>query len=128
VATGRDFKNEKGNPDTESLRQALIVAFPGLFDVEYNATLQQSMFFTNSPLFEAMLKPSGENLNARLLKLPTNQEKVKMAFIEILGREPDNSELAGAVAYLDARNDRAEAGVRQMTWALLTSAEFLLNH
>ena len=33
-----------------------------------------------------------------------------------------------AVAYLDARNDRAEAAVRQLTWALLTNAEFLLNH
>jgi mono/diheme cytochrome c family protein len=128
VATGRDFKSEKGNPDTEALRQALIVAFPGLFDVEYNATLQQSMFFTNSPLFDAMLKPSGQNITARLLKLPTNQGKVRTAFVEILGREPDNSELAGAIAYLDARNDRPEAGVRQMTWALLTSAEFLLNH
>ena len=80
VATGRDFKNDKANSETNALRQALIVAFPGLFDVEYNATLQQSMFFTNNPLFNAILKPSGDNLSARLLKLTSNQEKVKTAF------------------------------------------------
>lgn len=128
VATGRDATSEKGNADTEMLRQALIVAFPSLFDVEYNATLQQSMFLTNSPLFDAILKPNGQNLTARLLKLPTSQEKVRTAFVEILGREPDDSEQAGAVAYLDARSDRPEAGVCHLTWALLTSAEFLLNH
>jgi len=127
VATGRDFSGEKSS-DTEALRQGLIVNFPGLFDVEYNATLQQSMFFTNSPLFEALLKPTGNDLTAKLLKLPTNADKARTAFVQILGRDPENAELADAVAYLDARNDRPEAGVRQLTWALLTSAEFLLNH
>ena len=124
VATRHD---EKGD-DTEKLRQSLITAYPTLFDVEYNATLQQSMFLTNSPLFESILKPSGQNLTARLNKLGSNEERVRTAFVEILGREPDDAEKVGAIAYLDARNDRLDAGVRQMTWALLTSAEFLLNH
>jgi hypothetical protein len=32
------------------------------------------------------------------------------------------------MAFLDSRNDRPEAAVSQFTWALLTGAEFLLNH
>jgi hypothetical protein len=114
--------------DTEPLRQALIVAFPSLFDVEYNATLQQTMFLTNNPLFDALLQPGGQNLTARLAELPSNAKRVETAFVEILGRLPDDAERARAIAYLDARSERPQAGVRQLTWALLTSAEFLLNH
>lgn len=131
IATGRDGakdSSDKESADAEPLRQALIAAFPSLFDVEYNATLQQAMFLTNSPLFDALLKARGHNLTARLLELPNNDERAKAAFVEILGREPDDAERAGAVAYLEARADRPEAGVRQLAWALLTSAEFLLNH
>lgn len=113
---------------TDPLRQALIVAFPSLFDVEYNATLQQAMFLTNNPIFDALSQPNGHNLTARLVELPTNAKRVETAFVEILGRKPDDAERASAIAYLDARSERPEAGVRQLTWALLTSAEFLLNH
>ncbi|MDB5319577.1 MAG: hypothetical protein JWN40_1208 [Phycisphaerales bacterium] len=128
VATGRDTKNDAEIADTEALRQALIVAFPSLFEVEYNATLQQTMFLTNNPLFDAMLQPRGENLAARLVQLPTSAQRAETAFVEILGRLPDDAERARATAYLDGRSERPEAGVRQLTWALLTSAEFLLNH
>lgn len=117
-------KSDENNP----LRQALITAFPGMFDAEYSATLAQTMLLTNNPLFDALLKPKGNNLTARLLKLPTNSERARTAFVEILGREPADSELHGAIAFLDSHNDRPEVGVREFTWALLTDAEFLLNH
>jgi hypothetical protein len=122
VATGNQ------SADAEPLRQGLIVAFPSLFDVEYNATLQQAMFLTNNPMFDALLRPSGRNLTARLVELPTTAKRVETAFVEILGRMPDDAERIRAIAYLDGRSERPEAGVRQLTWALLTSAEFLLNH
>jgi hypothetical protein len=128
VASGQDIANESAASDTEPLRQALIVAFPYVFNVEYNATLQQSMLLTNSPLFDTLLKPTGQSLTARLLKIESNEQRVRTAFIEILGRAPDEPELSAAVAYLDARSDRPEAGVRQLCWALMTGAEFLLNH
>ncbi|HSZ56914.1 MAG TPA: PSD1 and planctomycete cytochrome C domain-containing protein [Tepidisphaeraceae bacterium] len=127
VATG-DGTVGSTDSKNDALRQALIVAFPGMFDVEYNATLQQAMFLTNNPLFDAMLKPRGQNLTARLLKLPGNTQRVNEAFVQVLGREPDEAEQAAAMAFLDSRNDRPEAAVSQFTWALLTGAEFLLNH
>lgn len=128
VATGHDAADEKELAKSDSLRQALIVAFPSMFDVEYSATLQQAMFLNNSPLLDAMLRPTDQNLVARLAALPDNTARVQTAFAEVLGRLPDESERAAAVAYLDSHADRPDAGIRQMTWALLTSAEFLLNH
>ena len=129
VADGRAGGGNSGAAiDAEPLRQALTVAFPSILDVEYNATLQQAMFLTNSPLFDAVLRPTGRNLSARLLEMSTTDERARTAFVEILGREPDDAEQAATIKYLDARRDRPEAGVRQLTWALLTGAEFLVNH
>ena len=128
VATGDGTVSEKTFNSNDTLRQSLIDVFPGMFDVEYNATLQQAMFLTNSPIFDTLVKPTGQNLTARMMKLSTSAERAKLAFTEIYGREPADAELAGATAYLDTRDDRPEAGVRQLTWALLTSTEFLLNH
>ena len=128
IATGHEPANTESSADANPLRQALVKAFPGMFEVEYNATLQQATFLTNNPLLDNLLKPGDRDLTDRLLKLPANDERARAAFVEVLGRQPDDDERAKAVAYLDARSDRPEAGVKQLTWALLTSAEFLLNH
>jgi hypothetical protein len=128
AATGHDAAGDDALPQADALRQALMVPFPSAPAVEYNATLQQAMFLTNNPLFDDLLKPSGKNLTVRLLGLPNNAAIAREAFLEVLGRSPDHDEEARAVAYLDARSERPEAGVRQLEWALLTSAEFLLNH
>ena len=122
TATGNTSDN------TDDLRRALITTFPGVFEVEYNATLQQSAFFTNSPLIDRLLKPNGENLTSRLLELSTNEERVRHVFLSVLGRSPNKDELAESVAYLDARQARGEAAIRHLEWALLTSSEFLMNH
>jgi hypothetical protein len=90
--------------------------------------LQQAAFLTNSPLIDRLLKPTGKNLTARVLELSTNEERVKEIFQNLVGRTPVAEELAECLAYLNEREDRPEAAVRQMEWALLASSEFLLNH
>ncbi len=127
VATGHDSESSDA-ADFEQLREGLITAFPTLFDLEYNATLQQATFLTNNPAVDNLLKPAGQDLTARLLQLSTNEERVREVFLQVLGRSPDKDELSGLVAFLDARTSRPDAAVRQMAWALLTSSEFLMNH
>ena len=108
----RSLLTATGNPsdDTDDLRRALIAAFPAVFEVEYNATLQQSAFLTNSPLIDRLLKPNGKNLTSRLLELSTNEERVRDVFQSVLGRSPDNDELSESVAYLDGRKARRGSG------------------
>ena len=127
-ATGQAARDAKEPVDADALRHGLITAFPGLFEVEYNVTLQQAMFLTNNPFFDGLLKPSGHNLTARLLEMQSNSARVREVFLEVFGRLPEKDEQAQAVKYLESRSERPDAGVRQLTWTLLTSAEFLLNH
>ena len=126
----RSLLTATGNSEegADPLRQALIARFPELFESEYNATLQQAIFLSNSPLVDRLLKPNGKNLTSRLLELATSEERVRRVFLVVLGRSPEQAELTQACAYLDNRKDRAEAAVRHVEWALLASPEFLLNH
>jgi len=84
------------------------------------------MFFSNSPLFDHLLAACGDNLAARLQALRDAEARVRGAFAAVFGREPQRDELHECAAYLSARSP--EAGVKQLLWALLSSAEFQLNH
>jgi len=114
-----------GRPERE-VRRAFIAQFPDLFPAEYNATLYQAMFLSNSALFDQLLPPRGDNLAARLTALPDPTGRIHEAFRTVFGRDPDRDELRECSGYLASRS--AEAGVKQLLWAMLSSAEFQLNH
>lgn len=128
IATGHaPGKNGQVAGVSESeLRRAFIAQFPDLFPAEYNASLQQAMFLSNARFLDQLLKPEGNNLTARLLAIPDPTQRVREAFAAIFGREPDRDEQRECANYLSSRPP--EAGLRQMLWALLSSAEFQLNH
>jgi len=110
----------------EELRKAFVRQFPDLFVPDYNATLQQAMFLANSPLLEALVTSRDGNLSARLAALPDDPQRVKVAFHAVFGRAPDREELKTSLAYLKAHP--GNGGRKQLLWALLTSAEFQVNH
>jgi mono/diheme cytochrome c family protein len=130
VATGNtpDAEGKIGELDIKQLRPLFVAQFPDLFPTEYNATLQQAMFLANNPKLDALLQRRPGNSTDQLLALGDAGERVKKAFTIVYGRLPDTDELKRALNYLEARQDRAEASVKQLLWALLTSTEFQLNH
>jgi hypothetical protein len=112
--------------DPTSLQRALVRDFPNLFAPEYNATLQQALFLSNSPVLESMLQPRSGNLAERLAGLADDSTRVKTAFEAVLGRNPDRDELRASVAYL--QEHPGQGGWSQFLWALLSGAEFQVNH
>jgi Protein of unknown function (DUF1549)/Protein of unknown function (DUF1553)/Planctomycete cytochrome C len=107
------------------LRRTTISAFPELLPREYNASFQQAQFLTNSPMLAALLKPAPGNVTERIAALPDNAARIRKAFAITLGREPDADEAAQTAAFLTQRPDRPAEAVRDLLWALMTSAEFL---
>jgi len=139
VATGNqpDSEGKIAGLTEAQVRHAFVSQFPDLFPAEYNATLYQAMFFANSPTFDQLLVPRAGNLVNSLLavrenaasggdKLATSKACVSKAFTEIFGRAPDPEEAQQCAEYLAARSP--EQGVKQLVWAMLTSAEFQINH
>jgi hypothetical protein len=110
----------------KELQRAFVAQFPDLFPAEYNASLQQAMFLSNARFLDALVKPAGTNLAARLVGMPDAGARVREAFVTVYGREPDREEARACREYMAARSP--EDGVRQLLWALLAGAEFQLNH
>lgn len=126
VAT--EVPREEWNPRLEKLLPPLTEMFPEVFPEEPAASLRQALFLTNNATFDALLAPLPGNLTSRLLGLDDSTRRIQEGFLAILGRAPGPEELARTKEYLEARADRAEAGLRQMLWALLASPELYLNH
>jgi hypothetical protein len=115
-----------GSADVATTQRALVRDFPNLFAPEYNATLQQALFLSNSPVLESLLQPRPGNLAERLAALADDPTRVKTAFQAVLGRSPDRDELRASVAYL--QEHPGQGGRSQFLWALLSGAEFQVNH
>lgn len=122
VATG----SKVAATDGAELERAFVTAFPDIMPDTYNPSLQQALFLTNSPLVDRLLKPAPDSAVARLVALGSNPARVHTAFQLVLGRAPDKVEMQQCQAILAA--SPAEKGVRNLLWALLTCAEFQVNH
>lgn len=128
AATGNaaDEKGKLAGRDEAELRRAFVKQFPDLFAAEYNASLQQALFLSNSPLFDTLLESRPGNLTSRLEAMAKNEDRVTVAFQAVYGRAPDAAELRESMAYLAAHP--GTPGLKQLLWAMLTSSEFQVNH
>jgi hypothetical protein len=112
-------------PEDEALRRAAISALPDVLPRDYNATYQQAQFLANSSLLGGMLKPAPGSAVKRLESLTNPADRVRAAFLEVFERPPDREEEAQAESMLKARSKQPDEAVRDLLWAMMTSAEFL---
>ena len=113
------------SPNDDQLRRATVSALPEVLPREYNATYQQAEFLANSPLLSGVLKSGTNGTVTRLAALPDQTARIKEAFLDVDGRPPDADETAQAKAFLKARSGKPDEDMRELLWALMTSAEFL---
>lgn len=93
----------------------------------FEATADQALFVINGANVEKWLKPQEGALTDRLQKLDSAEVLAEELYIAILSRPPTENEAATVTNYLESVSDRVTA-IREMTWALLSSAEFRFNH
>lgn len=93
----------------------------------FDTTADQALFLSNGPLVQSWLVPTKTNLTARLQSIQDSREFAEELFIAVFSRLPTQDEVAEVAAYLAAVENRAEVA-RELTWALLASAEFRFNH
>jgi hypothetical protein len=122
IATGNKVEVKSAG----ELERAFAATFPDVMPENYNPSLQQALFLTNSPVLDDLLKPAPGNTIAKLIALGSNAALVREAFSIVLGRSPDAAELQQCETMLAAQ-PRSQ-GVRNLLWALLTCAEFQVNH
>jgi hypothetical protein len=90
------------------------------------ATPMQAMVFMSSPIVNKRVSSEGTTRVANLLKSgKSDDEVVDELFLASLVRHPSNEEREVAKRLMS--EDR-QSGTETVEWALLNSAEFLLNH
>jgi hypothetical protein len=117
--------NESAAGD-KSLEQTFCRLFPDVAAEQTIANLQQAMFLTNNSPLNTLVGSEQSTTFNQLLALASPEEQSRQLFLTTLGREPDAEEAAEAVRYL-GRGER-RGTLQQLAWALITSAEFRLNH
>lgn len=95
-------------------------------EVDFRPSVEQSLFLTNDRLVRAWLSPEQGAVH-ELLEISDLEGLVNDAYLRVLSRRPTDDERRDVVQFLEAAGDRP-AAVFDLCIALLTSAEFRLNH
>lgn len=112
-----------------------LAAFVKLFghaagqpQADFFATVDQALYFSNGGTVLSWLNPSGNNLTARLNKLEDPKAIAEEMYISVLTRRPSDQEANDVVGYFGSRKDDKVGALKEMAWALVTSAEFRFSH
>ena len=120
------FRND--HPLVAVIRQNL----PEVMAEHSLTTVADALFLTNNAPLNQFLTESRQpdHLISRLVGLSTTEQRVEMLFATIFGRTADADERAAVSEMMTTAISDTELADRlqQVVWAMLTSAEFRLNH
>ena len=118
-------------PTLDEIRAVFVQTYgnpPGIAEVDFMPGLNKSLFLMNDKMIIHWLKPSEGNLIERLIKLTTAEAIAEELYLSVLARLPEEDEKTSTADYLQQNKNRREGALGDLTWALLNSAEFRLNH
>ncbi|NNE93735.1 MAG: DUF1553 domain-containing protein, partial [Verrucomicrobiales bacterium] len=107
---------------------ALFGGQAGLPQTDFFATADQALFLSNDGTVRGWLRPSGENLSGRLLKMEDPEAIAEELYLSILTRQPESVERDAVKNYLRARGEKKSEAIQELGWALLSSVEFRFKH
>ncbi len=111
----------------ESLLERFRRDFPDVFAETANSTLAQALMLSNHPELNAMFRIDVAAIDQMLKQQTSAEDQVELAFRIVFNRKPEDDERAAAIEFLQQRDQRQEA-LGQLLWAMVTSAEFRMNH
>lgn len=95
---------------------------------EPQVSILQALFLMNGKFISERVLPENNSALQILAVQPTSAaRRVETLYLLVLSRLPRPDESERMVRYLERRGDTAQ-GLSDVYWALLNSAEFLLNH
>ncbi|MBY0522481.1 MAG: DUF1549 and DUF1553 domain-containing protein [Gemmataceae bacterium] len=115
---------------TEALRQKFVRAFAGPRrepEDEISPSLKAALFVLNDDTVLTWLTAQPGNLIERLSKLEDDKVGDEL-YLSVLTRQPTVQERQEVVEYLKKKSDRRAVALGHLTWALLASTEFCVNH
>lgn len=97
-------------------------------EVEHAPSVKAALFLLNDTTVLGWLKPSENNLAARLEKLTDDAQLADELYLSILTRTPNEAERKVVVEHLARHAQQRTEAIRTLAWSLLASNEFGINH
>jgi hypothetical protein len=97
-------------------------------EVEHAPSVKAALFLLNDVTVLGWLKPSENNLAARLEKLTDDALLADELYLSILTRTPNEAERKVVVEHLARHAQQRTEAIRTLAWSLLASNEFGINH
>ena len=116
----------------DPLVAAVREKMPAVMPEQVLTTISEALFLTNNPVVNQFIADSQKTgrLIPKLAAMSTDDERVAVVFATVFGRDASVEERETFLSFLAASKD--EQGLKQrleqVLWAMLTSAEFRLNH
>jgi len=115
-------------PDVMKLFVGVYANPPGEPEVDFSPAMGHALFLMNDEGVLEWLKPNAGNLIERVSKMEDQTAIADELYVSILTRTPNEEETDEVAEYLTQNNDRRTEALGELAWALLTSAEFRMNH
>jgi len=94
----------------------------------FQATMNQALLLANGGTLRAWMAERPGSLMQRLGKAKDADEIAEELYVSILSRPPTAEDRREVADYLKKRPSDRAAALRDLCWALMTSAEFRFNH
>jgi len=128
---GDEKKPVRGPVTLKQLTQRFVTAFSGPSgepETEFTPSVAGALFLSNDQNVLNWLKRRPGNLIDRLAALNDSAAVAEELYLSVLTRMPTDDERVDVAAYLTKNAKRREAALGELTWALLASTEFCVNH
>ena len=102
--------------------------YGGLPGEDFQATVNQALFFGNGSVVDGLLKPANNNLTQRLSKLDDANQIANELYLAILSRPASDGERHDVAKVLSQSGDLRTQSICELGWALLSSTEFRFNY
>jgi hypothetical protein len=113
--------------ETRGTLRDFVRQYGGQPGEEFQATVNQALYFGNGGIVDGWLQPAGDNLVQRLAKIDDFQQLADEMSWTVFSRPANETELKAVIAHLKLRDDKAVA-IGELAWSLLASTEFRFNH
>ena len=112
--------------DKEEFIRVLSGSHSGVQD--FQATVEQALFLSNSDSMRRLLEPRPETLMERLMTTDDPTAIADPLYLSVMSRPATPEESTEVVRYLENRKDDCQSALRELVWAMLTSIQFRFNH
>jgi hypothetical protein len=127
-ATKDDDASRYTLADFEKAFDAALSNAPKEPEIRPSPSLKSALFFRNSDLVQWALRPRAGNLVARVQTLSDPAAMADELYLAILTRRPEPEEQAQFAAWINRPGRDRGRAIGDFAWALLSSAEWFVNH